>query len=269
MSDLLEHYDRASLASDLDAMLATAFPGDGRLTPADLAPLDQFHSRGILATAELAKRAGIERASRVLDVGSGIGGPARYLAATYGCRVTGIDLSPSFVAAARALTVRTGLTDLVSFEVGDALRLPFADASFDCVTMHHVAMNIADRAALYSGIRRVLAPGGRFVTYDVVRVAGDLVFPVPWARNESASFLLSADQTRSAIEASGLTIASWSDETEIALAWFEQVASAPPPPGGLSLARLIGPEFASMSKNFADNLLQGRAAIVAVVAESV
>ena len=176
MSDLLEHYDRASLPSDLDTMLAAAFPDDRRLTPVDLAPLDQFHSRGILATAELAERAGIDRTTRVLDVGSGVGGPARFLAATYGCRVTGIDLSPSFVAAARALTVRTGLTDLVSFEVGDALQLPFAPASFDCVTMHHVAMNIADRAALYAGIRRVLAGGGRLVTYDVVRGAGDLSF---------------------------------------------------------------------------------------------
>ena len=128
-------------------------------------------------------------------------------------------------------------------------------------------MNVADRAALYAGIARVLAPGGRLVTYDVVRVAGDLFFPVPWARNASASFLLSAEETRAALEANGFTIASWSDETAVATAWFANVASAPPPPGGLSLARLIGPEFADMSANFRNNLSQGRAAIVAVVAE--
>jgi sarcosine/dimethylglycine N-methyltransferase len=267
MSDLLEHYDRTSLASELDAMLAAAFPGDRRLTPAELAPLDQFHSRGILATAELAELARIERATRVLDVGSGIGGPARFLAANYGCHVTGIDLSPSFVAAARTLTERTGLTDLASFDVGEGQPQSVADASFDCVTMHHVAMNVADRGALYSGIRRVLASGGRFVTYDVVRGAGDLIFPVPWARNESASFLISADQTRASLETSGFTISSWSDETAKAIAWFANAASAPPPPAGLSLARLIGPEFATMSANFRTNLAQGRAAIVAVVAE--
>jgi ubiquinone/menaquinone biosynthesis C-methylase UbiE len=265
----LEHYHRDSVERDLDAMLAAAFPDDLRLTPADLAPLDQFHSRGILATAELAERAGIDRSTRVLDVGSGLGGPARFLAATYGCHVTGIDLSPSFVAAARALTERTALTDLVSFEAGDAVRLPFPDASFDCVTLHHVAMNIADRAGLYAGIRRVLAPGGRFVTYDVVRDAGDLLFPVPWARDESASFLISAEETRSAIESPGFNITSWTDETAIAIEWFTKAASAPPPPGALSFARLIAPEFASMSANFRRNLAEGRAAIVAVVAERV
>jgi hypothetical protein len=133
--------------------------------------------------------------------------------------------------------------------------------------MHHVAMNVADRATLYAGIRRVLAPGGRLVTYDVVRAAGDLLFPVPWARSESASFLISADETRAALEAGGFTIESWSDETGVAGAWFANAASAPPPPGGLSLAKLIGPEFGSMSANFRSNLEQGRAAIVAVVAE--
>ncbi len=267
MSAVLEHYHRPSLAIELDAMLAAEFPSGERLTPADLAPLDHFHSRGILATAELAERAGIACSSRILDVGSGVGGPARFVAATYGCTVTGIDISPSFVAAARALTERTDLMDLVSFEVGDALNLLFANASFDCVTMYHVAMNIADRAALYAGLRRVLAPGGRLVSYDVVRAAGDLVYPVPWARSGSASFLISAEETRAALVASGFTIASWTDETANVIEWFASAASAAPPPKGLSLARLIGSEFASMSANFRRNLVEERAAVVAVVAE--
>jgi ubiquinone/menaquinone biosynthesis C-methylase UbiE len=127
---------------------------EGRLTPQQLAPLDQFHTRGITATAELAKLAGITADMSVLDIGSGIGGPARFLAASYGCRVTGIDLSETFVNAARHLTERTGQSELVSFGSGSALELPFDDGGFDAALLLHVAMNISDRARLYSEIRR-------------------------------------------------------------------------------------------------------------------
>lgn len=266
MTQTAQHYDRPSLAADLPAMLAQAFPDGRRLTPVDLAPLDQFHLRGIHATVELAERAGVARDTRVLDVGSGIGGPARVLAATYGCRVTGIDLSPSFVEAARLLNERTGLGDLVTFEVGDATQLAFADASFDCVTLHHVAMNVADRDALYAGIARVLRPGGTFVTYDVVRRADDLLYPVPWARSGDRSFVITEDATREALTRHGFTIASWRDETPIATAWFAAAAGASPPANGLSLARLIGPDFVEMTANFQRNLAEGRAGVIAAIA---
>ena len=103
----------------------------------------------------------------VLDVGSGVGGPARFLAATYGCRVTGIDLSEPFVEAARYLTQRTGQSERVLFEAASALDLPFDDGQFDVVLLQHVAMNISDGARLRE-IRRVLKPGGKFATFDVV-----------------------------------------------------------------------------------------------------
>ena len=92
--------------------------------------LDQFHTRGLAATAELAELAGITADMSVLDVGSGVGGPARFLAATYGCHVTGVDLSEPFVDAARYLTERTGQSGQVSFQVASALELPFDDGSF-------------------------------------------------------------------------------------------------------------------------------------------
>src|SRR5262249_33659765 len=160
---------------------------DRPLTVAQLAPLDQFHVRGILATQELAASVGLAPASRVLDLGSGIGGPARYLAATFGCRVTGLDLSPGFVDAATYLTDPCGLSDRVTFEGGDAVHPPFADAAFDAVFLQHVAMNVADRAALYAEVRRLLAPAGRFATYDLVLRDGDVVYPLPWARDASTS----------------------------------------------------------------------------------
>ena len=186
------------------------------MTVAQLAPLDQFHTRGILATSELAGAAGIEPSTRVLDLGCGIGGPARYLAATFGCKVTGVDLSPDFIEAATYLTARCGLSDRVTFQVGDALHLPFEDAAFDAVFLQHVAMNIEDRTALYAEVRRILATGGRFATYDLVLRDGDVVYPAPWARDASTSFLLSEGDTRTALEQAGFQAVLWRDDTQTA-----------------------------------------------------
>ena len=152
MTDVLEgvreHYRATGLTERLKTVLAAFGPEDQVLQPEQLAQLDQFHTRGLAATAELARLIGITADMTVLDVGSGVGGPARYLAATCGCRVTGIDLSAPFVEAARYLTQRTGQTERIVFEVGSALELPFDDGSFDVVLLQHVAMNIADRARL-------------------------------------------------------------------------------------------------------------------------
>src|ERR1700758_3876443 len=163
-----EHYGATGLTDRIKSALGTIAPEGQTLTIAQLAPLDQFHTRGMLATAELAEAAGIEPSTRVLDLGCGIGGPARYLAATFGCPVTGVDLSPAFIDAAAYLTSRCGLQDHVRFQVGNALRLPFEDASFDTVFLQHVAMNIDERPALYAEVHRVLTAGGQLATYDLV-----------------------------------------------------------------------------------------------------
>src|SRR5690349_21641715 len=152
MTDVIDrvrdHYRATDLTARLKTALAALGPEDQRLTPQQLGALDQFHTRGLAATAELAKLTGITADMSVLDVGSGIGGPARFLAATFGCRVTGVDLSEAFVDAAGYLTERTGQSAQVSFKTGDALRLPFDDGCFDAVFLQHVAMNISDRARL-------------------------------------------------------------------------------------------------------------------------
>src|SRR5205809_5177706 len=158
MSDVLdgvrEHYRATGLTKRLKTALIALGPEDQRLTPEQLAALDQFHTRGLAATTELAKLAGITADMTVLDVGSGVGGPARFVAATYGCRVTGVDLSEPFVDAARYLTERTGLSGKVSFQAGSALELPFDAGRFDAALLQHVAMNIEHRARLYREIRR-------------------------------------------------------------------------------------------------------------------
>src|SRR5258707_4175142 len=224
MTDVLDgvrdHYRASGLTERLKMALTAFGPDEQRLTPQQLATLDQFHTRGLAGTVELAKLAGIATDMLVLDVGSGVGGPARFLAATYGCQVTGIDLSEPFVDAARYLTKRTGQSEQVSFETANALKLPFDDGHFDVVLLQHVAMNISDRARLYLEIRRVLKSGGRFATFDVVLSSGEPHYPVPWARTPATSFLLTAIATREAIEPAGFRTLAWQDDTEAAKAWF-------------------------------------------------
>lgn len=176
------HYSAPGLTDRIRSTLATIAPEDQTLSVTQLAPLDQFHIRGVQATSELAAAVKIESRTCVLDLGCGVGGPARQLMANFDCNVVGIDLSPSFIDAATYLTARCGLSDQVTFQVGNALSLPFEDFSFDAVFLQHVAMNIADRSGLYAEVRRVLMPGGRFATYDLVHCGGDVAYPVPWAR---------------------------------------------------------------------------------------
>jgi sarcosine/dimethylglycine N-methyltransferase len=262
-----DHYRANGLTGRLKAALAPLGPENQRLTPQQLAALDQFHTRGIAATTELARLCGITADMSVLDVGSGVGGPARFLAATVGCRVTGVDLSEPFVDAARYLVERTGQGRQVSFQTGSALDLPFDDGSFDVVLLQHVAMNISDRARLYREIRRVLKERGRFATYDVVLKGGEPHYPVPWARTPATSFLMTAEATREAIEPAGFRNLVWQDDSETAKAWVKQLRASGPPPSP-NLGVVMGPDFAELSTNLGRNLLEGRVGILTAVFEA-
>ena len=271
MTDALDgvrdHYRATGLTERLKMALTVFGPEDQRLTPQQLGALDQFHTRGLAATIELANLAGITADMSVLDVGSGIGGPARFLAATYGCRVTGIDLSEPFVDAARYLTRRTGQSEQVSFHTASALELPFEGRRFDAVLLQHVAMNISERARLYREIERVLKPCGRLATFDVVANGSEPYYPVPWARTPATSFLLTADATREAIEQAGFRTLAWQDDTETARAWItQQRASGPLPSPNLGV--VMGPDFAELFTNLARNLLDGRLGILTAVFEA-
>ncbi|WP_246678195.1 class I SAM-dependent methyltransferase [Mesorhizobium sp. B1-1-7] len=262
-----EHYRATGLTERLRTVLAALGPEDQLLTPQQLGTLDQFHTRGLAATAELAQLAGIEADMSVLDVGSGIGGPARFLAATYGCRVTGVDLSEPFVDAARYLTERTGQSGQLSFQTASALELPFDDGRFDIVLLQHVAMNIPDRTRLYREIRRVLKSGGRFATFDVVLAGGQPHYPLPWARTPATSFLLTIDETRKAIEPAGFRALAWQDDTEVAKTWFAQLRASGPPPSP-NLGVVMGSDFAEVAANLGRNLMQGRLGILTAVFEA-
>ena len=184
-----DHYT----SRDLGAVILAALQGMGKdiehLTPDDLAPVDEFHGGQRPATIRLAELLGLTGAERVLDVGSGLGGPSRFLAWRYGVRVSGVDLTAEFVRVADMLTRRTGLVGKVDYRQGDALDLPFGEASFDAVWSQNAAMNIADRDRLYGEMRRVLKPGGRLALQEVAAgPGGDPHFPVQWAREPAHQF---------------------------------------------------------------------------------
>jgi SAM-dependent methyltransferase len=271
-SGVTAHYGERDLTERVaDALQAAGF-GDGILAWDALAPLDQFHIRGAAATTELAERLAIPRGATLLDIGCGLGGPARHLAAVYGCTVTGIDLNQSFVDLATMLTRRTGLSSVVDTRQANALALPFPPGSFDLAWTQHVAMNIADRHGLYTGIRAVLKPGGRLAIYDATQgEGGPPHFPVPWARDPAFSVLLTPDAMRVAIEAAGFTILTWNDVTEPSVAWLAEQAKAraggaKPPALGLPL--VMGPEFGVMSANFGRNLKEQRVRLIQTIVQA-
>jgi ubiquinone/menaquinone biosynthesis C-methylase UbiE len=168
----------AAISSALDA----AGVNRKTLRAADLAAVDEFHIRGRRATVEIIEALALTADSHVLDLGSGLGGPARTLAEMSGCTVTGIDLTPEFCEVATALSEWTGLSGRTMFHIGDATATGLPDRSVDAALTMHVAMNIPDKHALYAEALRVLRPGGRFVVYDVLQgEGGDVHYPVPWA----------------------------------------------------------------------------------------
>ena len=267
--EVKRHYARADLAAVILKALADAGKDVEHLTPEDLAPIDEFHVRGRQATLELARAAALVAGMRVLDVGSGLGGPSRAIAREFGCRVTGVDLTDEYCRVATLLAERSGLAHLVSYRQGDALDLPFPDASFDVVWTQHVAMNVPDKAALYREMGRVLRPGGALALYDVLAgPAGPVLFPVPWARAPETSFLVTPDELRGLLAASGFRVESWEDTTAAATAWFanlvRKIQETGPPPLGLHL--VLGPDFALMARNLRRNLEEGRVVLAQVVA---
>jgi SAM-dependent methyltransferase len=192
-----EHYTRQDLAEIILAALKAAGKDLDHLTPDDLAPVDEFHGRQRPATIRLAELVGFTGTERVLDVGSGLGGPSRFLAWHYGCHVSGVDLTAEFCQVAELLTRLTGLVGKVDYRQGDALALPFDEMSFDVVWSENAAMNIADRGRLYREMRRVLKPGGRLALQEVAAGPGGApYFPVQWAREPAISFLLTPEATR-------------------------------------------------------------------------
>lgn len=269
--DVVEHYTKQDLGEAILAGLKKGGKDPDNLKQEDLAPVDEFHIRGREATVELAKQLSLDASKNVLDVGSGIGGASRYLASVYGCRVTGLDLTEEYCRVAQMLADRIGLNELVTYRQGNALDMSFDDVSFDVVWTQHAAMNIADKTRLYAEIWRVLKPGGSFAIYDVVAEAGGpLIFPVPWAREPSISFLATPDELQELLKQTGFQVVSRRDTSEEGRVWFREAAEKMQKLGGappLGFHILLGPDFKTMAGNLARNLNENRIGLIETVVQ--
>ncbi len=259
-----QHYGQNDLIAGISAALQSAGKNLDALTIDDIAPIDQFHTRGKASTLELAQRAGITSGMKVLDVGGGLGGPARMVAAQFGVQVTVLDLTEEFVRAGTWLTEKVGLSDRVTFKHGSALDMPFPDTSFDVVWTQHASMNIADKKTLYAEIYRVLRPGGRFALHDIMAgTVQPVYYPVPWARDPATSHLGVPEEIRALLKATGFREIEWIDETAMAITWFQQRAASAPSPStaapGINL--LLGADFAPIMQNQVRNLNEGRVTV--------
>ena len=267
---ILRHYESPNLLARIEEGLGKIGKSPSTVVLDDLGPVDEFHTRGPAATAELIALLNAGPGTHVLDVGSGLGGPARRLAAATGCRVTGIDLSADYCAVGTELTSWLGLTEQVQLIQGDGAQAAHTAAGpYDAAWTIHVGMNVRDKSTFYAGIAKALKPGASFVIYDVLSGGGgDIHFPVPWAKTPESSFVATLAEMKGHLTGAGFEVLQAIDQTAESLAFFDAVAAhqqkqGAPPPLGLHL--VLGPDFAKMIPNLRKNLAEGRAQVAAIL----
>ena len=239
-TNVAQHYDTGAMLERIKNGLRAAGADPDRPDPAALKPVDEFHVGGIEATEALLTPLAITSRTRVLDIGSGIGGTARHIATRHGARVIGIDLTPAFVETANALSAMCGLDGHTEYRVASAYDLPVDSHSVDLATMIHVGMNLEDKFSLFREVARVLAPGGRFAVFDYMQITGeDPEFPVPWASSADHSFVDHPETYRRAAARAGLGLVHERDRHDYAVGFFKKVIAATeengPPHVGLHL----------------------------------
>jgi len=266
------HYSGSGGLAD---MIAKSLQRAGKdldaLKTVDLATVDEFHIRGRTATLELANQMMLSEEKRVLDIGSGLGGPARTIAEEFGCHVTGIDLTQAFCDTAEVMSAWVNLGDRVAFQQGDATDLPFPDDQFDAAMTIHVAMNIPAKDKMYGEAQRVIKPGGIFAVYDVLQgEGGDVIFPVPWARDASISHLATPDEMEELLSNAGFRILDIHDSSEESQSWFEamtaRMAQVGPPP--VTFQSFLGGDFPEMARNQVRNLAERRIRTVSYICKA-
>ncbi|OCI91215.1 ubiquinone biosynthesis protein [Rhizobium sp. AC27/96] len=264
------HYTHGSLET---AILKT-LTDNGRdielLRVSDLAGVDEFHLGRHAATVEFARDLTLAGGMRLADIGSGLGGPARHFADSYGCIVSGIDLTEEFVQVANSLTARCGLTELVSFRQGSALSLPFESGGFDRATLIHVGMNIQDKAKLFAEVRRILKPDGRFGLYEIMQMReGSVPYPMPWAMTPETSFVCTPDTYRQMLEDAGFVVELEQDRSALAIRLMHEMRAKAAAGEGKGMATLMGPRASERGANVNTSVEGGLLAPIEMIARAV
>ena len=264
-----DHYLHGDLLNAIETSLAALGKTTQNVTIEDLAPVDEFHIGGRLATDSLINQLNFSEQGHVLDVGCGLGGAARYVADKYKNRVTGIDLAPEYIATGNELCSWLNLDGYITLKQGSALSMPFQDSMFDGGYMLHVGMNIDDKVSLFSEIYRVLKPGASFGIYDIMRrKEGELTYPVPWATEISTSKLSTPEKYIQALGDAGFGISKENDRRDFAIEFFKQLraktdANEGPPPLGLHI--LMQESTADKVGNMIENISNGYIAPVEII----
>lgn len=264
-----DHYQRPDLLERIEAALADIGASPGTVTPDQLAPIEEFHVGGRMATDAVLDDLGIGQGERALDIGCGTGGTSRHAAARFGCSVEGIDLTESFIETGNVITSWFALGGKVRLHQGSALSLPFGDGAFDLAWMFHVGMNIQAKRDLFAEVFRVLRPGGRFLVYDIMRgedAATPLAFPVPWASGPHTSFVCPPEQYIGDLNAAGFTITKAEPRRDLADRFFAQLAaqSGEPRPA-ISLAMIMGEHAREKTGNLKQVYETGRVVPVQIL----
>jgi ubiquinone/menaquinone biosynthesis C-methylase UbiE len=273
MTDQVQtHYgDGVNLAGSIARKLKAAGKNLEDLKTSDLSTVDEFHIRGRKATLELGRQMNLGEDSDVLDIGSGLGGPARTIAQEYGCHVTGIDLTQAFCDAALQLSKWVSIDSRVMFQQGDATSLPFEENQFDTAMTIHVAMNIPAKDKMYAEAKRIIKSDGIFAVYDVLKgEGGDVLFPVPWAREPSINHLVTRDEMEALLTQAGFEILQVNDSTEESHGWFKEMLarmeeSGPPP---VTFQTFMGDDFPEMVRNQDRNLSERRIRTVSFICKA-
>jgi ubiquinone/menaquinone biosynthesis C-methylase UbiE len=263
-------YGRGDLIARVFQALEKAGKDVHGLTVDALSPIEELHIGGREHTLRLGRMVGLADGMHVIDIGCGIGGPARAIAHHFGCKVTGVDLTEEFCSAGRVLTERTGLEERVEIRHGSALDLPFEDDTFDLVWMQHVALNVPDKARLFREAGRVLRAMGKAALYEVLAGPEPVrYFPVPWTNDVTLNFLATEGELQAHLDSAGFISRIWEDITQESTDFVrhavERIMDRGLPP--LSPGVLLGPDYPLMMTNLLENMEEDRLRVVQAVLE--